>query len=283
MKLINQNAEIFILNNSEENEELNKTTHMCISAHHDDIEIMAYNGILECFHKKDKRFFGVVVTNGSGSARSGAYSHYTDDDMKKIRKLEQKKAAIIGDYVGVAFLDYPSSTVKNSESQDVILDIKSLILTCNPEVVYTHNLADKHDTHIGVVVKTIEALREIEPEKRPKKLFGCEVWRSLDWLLDDDKVINDVSSHPNLANALVEVFDSQVAGGKRYDLAAIGRRRANATYLDSHLIDNYEQVTYAMDLTPLIKDDSLDIIEYVVSYIERFKNDVILKVKSTVN
>ena len=34
--------------------------------------------------------------------------------------------------------------------------------------------------------------------------------------------------------ALIGVFDSQIAGGKRHDLAVLGRRRANATYNASH-------------------------------------------------
>jgi len=38
----------------------------------------------------------------------------------------------------------------------------------------------------------------------------------------------------NLQFALLGVFESQIAGGKRYDLALMGRRRANATYFESH-------------------------------------------------
>jgi len=60
------------------------------------------------------------------------------------------------------------------------------------------------------------------------------VWRDLDWLVDSDKAPFDVSEHENLQAALLGVFDSQIAGGKRYDLASMGRRRANATYFESH-------------------------------------------------
>ena len=47
----------------------------------------------------------------------------------------------------------------------------------------------------------------------------------------------DVSGRDNLAAAMNGVFDSQIAGGKRYDLATIGRRAANATFFESHATD----------------------------------------------
>ncbi len=80
-------------------------------------------------------------------------------------------------------------------------------------------------------------MRELPRGQRPKKVWGCEVWRNLDWLADDDKVLMDVSGHEHLAAALNGMFDSQIPGGKRYDLATLGRRRANATFLESHATD----------------------------------------------
>lgn len=74
--------------------------------------------------------------------------------------------------------------------------------------------------------------------------------------------------------ALVGVFDSPVSGGKRYDLATMGRRRANATYHASHATDVTTGLTFAMDLTPLIEDDALDVADYVLGHINRFAKDV---------
>ena len=105
-------------------------------------------------------------------------------------------------------------------------------------------------------------------------MYGCEVWRNLDWLNDDEKVYLDCSQYPNLGRALSSVFDSQISGGKRYDLAAEGRRLSNATFLESHACDTYTGLNYAMDLTPLVKDKTLDISDYVCGYIDRFKNSV---------
>jgi hypothetical protein len=109
---------------------------------------------------------------------------------------------------------------------------------------------------------------------RPQHLYGCEVWRNLDWLNDKDKVVFDVSAHENLATSLVGIFDSQICGGKRYDLATMGRRRANASYLESHATDVATSVIFGIDLTPLIKNPSLDLKEYIGGFINRFAQEV---------
>lgn len=282
MKLVKPTASFFIPDHKPIEEAVSRTTHMSIAAHHDDIEIMAYDGISQCLNHENKWFFGVVVTNGSGSARTGIYQHYTDQMMMDIRKEEQKKAAYLGDYGALALLDYSSNETKDPHNTIIVDELSELILKAHPEVLYTHNLADKHDTHIGVATKVIKAIRQLYPHQRPHKLYGCEVWRGLDWMMDDEKIAFDASHHANLAQALVEVFDSQIAGGKRYDLATIGRRLANATYYTSHQVDQSNQLIYAMDLTPLIQDDHLNIEEYVTGYIDRFKMDVINKIKKMI-
>jgi hypothetical protein len=93
-------------------------------------------------------------------------------------------------------------------------------------------------------------------------------------MCDSDKKAFDVSAHDNISAALVSVFDSQVCGGKRYDLATAGRRRAHATYFASHGVDTASQLVYGMDLMPLLKDPSLKITDYMNQYIERFAKEV---------
>lgn len=274
MKFQNSGAEIYVPDQLPPTAALERTTHLAVAAHQDDVEIMAHHGILECFGSREKWFCAVVVTDGAGSPRNGLYAGCTDDQMQQIRKTEQKKAAVIGEYGAAVLLDYSSAAVKNPENTTVIAELKELVRVARPQVIYTHNLADKHDTHVAVAIKLLKALRQLPPELRPEKVYGCEVWRSLDWVNDEEKVVFDVSSHPNLAAALLEVFDSQICGGKRYDLATQGRRLANATYAASHATDTATALIYAMDLTPLILDEQRDIVEYVRDYIDRFRQDV---------
>ena len=274
MRLTNPGSEIFVPDGKPVEEALRRTTHMGIGTHQDDLEIMAYHGILECFGNPDKWFTGVTVTNGAGSPRDDLYANYTDEEMQTVRRAEQNKAAVIGEYAAQVLLDYSSSAVKDPANGEVVEDIKGVLEIARPEIVYTHNLADKHDTHVSVALRAIQALRELPAEARPKAVYGCEVWRDLDWMNDEDKVGFDVAAHENLAAALLGIFDSQICGGKRYDLATIGRRRANATYFASHGTDVTTSMIYAMDLTPLIADPALDIREYVAGYIQRFAHDV---------
>ena len=275
MKLTKSGAEIFIPDQSDEKEALARTTRMCIAAHQDDIEIMAFHGILNCFGKNDEWFLGVVATDGAGSPRNGLYENYTDEQMQAVRRKEQKKAAIVGDFGALALLDYPSIEAKNGADKALVNDLHHLLLLASPDIVYIHNIADKHDTHVGVALKAIEAIRLLPPDKRPGKLYGCEVWRALDWMSDNKKIRFDVSAHPNIAAALLGVFDSQIVGGKRYDLAIQGRRTANAVFGDTHETDKVSMETYAMDLTPLIEDESLDIAAFLQSYFDDFTNDVL--------
>lgn len=253
---------------------LGKTTHLGIGAHHDDLEFMAYHGILQCFQDPFKWFSGVTCTDGAGSSRTGVYAAVSDSQMKEIRREEQKTAARIGQYAAVFQLGYSSAEVKNPRREHLVKDLREILLATRPEVVYTHNPADKHDTHIGIVLAVIEALRSLPRDSRPHTVHGCECWRDLDWMMDSEKVLHDVGGRENLAAALNGVFDSQIAGGKRYDLGIAGRRKANATFLDPHAVDNSEGIALAMDLTPLLQDVSLDVADYVDGYVQRFRNDV---------
>jgi LmbE family N-acetylglucosaminyl deacetylase len=279
MKFTESSAEVWVPDGANETEALKRTTHMSIAAHQDDIEIMALEGILAGFGLPEKWFMGVIVTNGAGSPRDGLYGRYTDDEMQVVRRLEQKKAAFVGEYSAVAFLQHPSSAVKSASNAGPKNDIKQIIAAAKPEVIYTHNLADKHDTHVGVALRTIAAIRELPADQRPKKLYGCEVWRGLDWLVDEDKIVFKVDEHENIAASLVGVFDSQIAGGKRYDLATQARRRANATYFQSHSVDAAQLINFGLDLTPLIQDDKLDPEQYIQKYIKRFSDEVSNRIK----
>jgi len=274
MKFLNETAQLFVPDDLPPEIALARTTHMAISAHQDDLEIMAVDGILKCFQQDDKWFTGVVVTNGSGSPREGLYKDYTDEMMRLVRVKEQKKAAVVGEYAAQVLLDYPSAIVKSFTNKSPVGDLKTLFKMAKPETVYTHNLLDKHDTHVAVALRVIEAIRSLPETERPKYLYGCEIWRGLDWMLDEDKIVFDVSAHENLQAALLGVFDSQICGGKRYDLATIGRRRANSTYFASHGVDIATGSIYAMDLSPLITDPAKDIQAYIQKYVDRFVQDV---------
>jgi LmbE family N-acetylglucosaminyl deacetylase len=280
MHFDNEQADFFVPDGVEPGAALARTTHLSIAAHQDDIEIMAYHGIAECFGRPDRWFTGVVATNGAGSPRAGIYGGYTDDRMQKVRLTEQRKAAYAGEYACQIQLGYSSAQVKDPGETRVVDDLRRILLAARPEVVYLHNLADKHDTHVGVALRSIAALRAVRAETRPRKVYGCEVWRDLDWLPDTDKQALPAGARGNIAAALLGVFDSQISGGKRYDLATAGRRLAHATYYASHGTDQENALNFAMDLTPLVEDPRMPVVPYVLGFIDRFRAEVERKLRA---
>jgi LmbE family N-acetylglucosaminyl deacetylase len=232
---------------------------------------------LECFNSAERWFTGVVLTDGAGSARDFEYQTYTGEQMKAVRRAEQKKAAYLGEYGAQFLLDHPSSAVKDAASSEVLADLVAVLRETRPELVYTHNLADKHDTHVAVALRVIAACRALEPDLRPRRLVGCEVWRDLDWLADADKVPLPLDRREHLQSALLGVFDSQIAGGKRYDLATAGRRRAHATYSESHGTDRHTALSWGMDLTPLMHAG--DPSAHVAELLRRFEADVSARIE----
>ena len=258
---------------------LARTTHLCVIAHQDDIEINAYPAVAECYGRADRFFTGVVMTNGAGSARTGQYARVTDAEMQGIRREEQRAAAALGKYNLQLQLAHPSADVKTPGHPAVTADLAAIFAGCRPSVVYLHQPADKHDTHVACLLRCLDALRALPRAQRPARVLGVEGWRDLDWLADDQKVPLDAGAHPALAEKLVAVFASQIAGGKRYDLAALGRRLANATFYASHATDTASALSFAMDLTPLVNDETLSVADFTTGHIESLRSDVAVRIR----
>lgn len=280
MKLHRQNADIFIPDGQALPAALERTTHMGVGAHQDDLEFFAAHGILECYGRSDRWFTGITVTDGAGSARSGIYERLTDVQMIQVRRDEQRKAAVIGGYAAMIQLDYPSAIIKNASEESPVDDLAAILDVARPQVLYVHNPADKHATHVALLTRTLSALRRLSRDARPQKVYGCEIWRDLDWLPDSKKIALPVTDRTNLQGALNGVFDSQISGGKRYDLAIMGRRLAHATFHESHATDKETGLTYAIDLTPLAHDDSIKLEDFTMTLVEEFAVEVLAALKS---
>ena len=251
LKLSRPAAEVFIPDGASWEAACARVTHLVVAAHADDVEIMAWHAVLHA-----PGLAAVIVTDGRGS---------------DTRLLEQKRAASLGNYAAVIWLDHASADVKHAAYPALASDLSAILSAIRPRLVYTHNPADKHDTHVAVALHTVQALRA-NPSS-VERVLGCEVWRALDWLQAEDKVTLDVSAVEDRLIPLIRAFDSQIAG-KRYHLATAGRKRANATFLDSHSVDRATAMEYAMDLTPLVKDPTLDITRWTLQLVERFARDV---------
>lgn len=247
---------------------------LCICAHQDDCEIMAIDGILKGYRSKTNSFALVETTDGGGSARTGKFKDYTDEQMKDVRIKEQQKASEIGKYHSLYMLNYSSEEAKNRDNEQIINDYIEVIKELRPLVVYTHSVLDKHPTHVGVALKVIKALRTFPKNEQPELLLGCEVWRGLDWISDEKKIGLDVSKNEKLQKKLLNVFESQIAGGKAYTKASIGRRYQNATYYQPHSVDSYKLVSYAIDMKPLLDNADLSVKEFALLFVKDLENEI---------
>ena len=170
MELFNKNAEIYVPDGVINEKALRRTTHMAIGAHQDDIEIMAYDGILKCLWPKRPLVFCRDCNKWRKEA--AVMANISIQAIPKCRQFEpknKKKRQIMVNMVALFFLNYSSSDIKNPKNRNFIEDIKQLIIMAKPEVIYTHNLADKHDTHVSTAVKVIQALRELDKSLLPEK------------------------------------------------------------------------------------------------------------------
>jgi hypothetical protein len=168
-----------------------------------------------------------------------------------------------------------SSWIKD---KNVIDDISKMIELLKPETIYMHNPFDKHPTHVACCLCALKAINNLKSKDYLKDVFGCEVWRSLDWVIDQDKINLDTSLHQKELTPILSVFESQIEGGKRYDTALMGRFVANATFNDSHAVDRYTNCSYIINMNDVALKQ-VPVTEFVQTYLTNFANEVIKNIE----
>ncbi len=278
MKLQHPNAFVYIPSGEGIDLALSRTTHLSIGAHPDDLEFMSFHGISACYEKSDAFFTGIVVTDGAGSVKSGPCAGMSAKELIEIRAQEQKKAAAIGKFNALIMLQYESSDLKSTlpiDQRSWIQDLQSLFALCRPKTVYSHNPFDKHPTHLAVILPLIQFLQSLPPSQKPERLYGCEVWRGLDWVLEADRISLPLKEHEALSEALNRIFVSQIDAGKNYAEAIRGRRIANATFTNPHSTDPAPQMELALDLTLLMHQSPDQLLPYFQSMLHRFESELL--------
>jgi LmbE family N-acetylglucosaminyl deacetylase len=265
-------AEIFVPDGAPPDVALARTTHVGVGAHPDDLEILAATAIVECCGASERFFTGIVVADGAGGPRLPEHADLSEDALKAIRRAEQRRAATLGRYSAVVLLDHPSRDVKDASAGAVVADLASLLRVARPRELLTHALTDRHDTHVAVALRVVDACRALPEAERPARILGAEVWRDLDWLTGDDRIELAADEGEALQAELLAAFESQNGGTRRYELGTLGRRRAQATFAESHKSEPRERVVLAMDLAPLVRG-STSPAELVRAAIERFHAD----------
>lgn len=234
--------------------------------------MFAFDGIVRGYRQGG--FAAAVLTDGGQCPRAGAYADVSDEDMACLRSAEQKRAAEAGRYEALYLFEQTSAEVKREAKEGgPLVDALAEIFRENPrlDALYLHNPFDSHPTHVAAFVTAIRAVNMLKDDEKPRKIYGCEVWRDLDWLADRDKVAFDVSGHEDLSARLMSCFESQNAV-KRYDIAAAARRKANATFYQSHEGDEATALIYAVDLTPLAHGRTVS--DFAAEKLDNFRRDL---------
>lgn len=255
------------------------TTHMAVGAHPDDVEILGFHGIETAYSTPNKSFVAVVSTSGGGSVRSGKFAHFTNAQMAKARQEEQCKAAKLGKYGAAVLMGFESNHLKGAHKDMATQSFYQLFKQAKPEILYLHTPTDSHDTHVATFMRCLEALRMLKPEERPKHVYGCEVWKNLDWLPDKHKHFLPVKQ-PELARSLLSFYESQIIGQQKpYHEHTIARWQSNATYgSDSHEVGNLGPCILALDLMPLVKNPHLSVTEFVSRLLKEAKQEMLDKI-----
>ena len=252
-----------------------RTTHLAIGAHPDDVEIIGIQGIQQCYVEDGHWFTGVVVTNGARSARGGGFSAVENEGMISIRQQEQISAACLGRYSAMIQLGYESTQLLGSICLPLVEVLQSILTEIRPQVLYLHNPADRHATHVSVCLHAVEALRRMPEVHLPEQIWGVEVWRGLDWVDPAQITILDVSGSSELQSKLLASHQSQLQDGKRYDLAVRGRNVANATFASSTSVDELESAIYALDLRPLVGADAISVADYIRQLASQLQSELL--------
>ena len=251
-----------------------RTTTVGVMAHPDDLELGCLHAIGPSRGADDRWFGGVVCTDGSGSVRAGAAAGLGPATLAAARWREQVRAADLGGYSAVWGLGMPSAALRGDGYVALVDRLGDLLAVAAAEEVITHDPVDRHRTHRTVARATIEAVGRLPPSRRPRRLLAVEGWRSLDWAPRHRVVRLDTSAWVDLAADLLACFPTQVGSAKRYDLAAAGRRRANATFADARAADEAEAVVLALDLTD-VAAGRVSLEDALGDLLERFRREVV--------
>ena len=186
LSLSNPSADVFVPDGADFGSALARTTHLAIGAHQDDLEFMAAHGVVECFQNSARWFTGVVVTDGAGSARDFEYKAYSNEQMMAVRRLEQRKAAFVGEYSAMLQLGHPSQAVKDAAASGVVVrDV--------PELHFMEGIMKAHGGARTLVTVTPDASGNITYVLQDDKDQVKGVWqpRRGRAVIPDDEPLSD--------------------------------------------------------------------------------------------
>jgi len=250
------------------------TNLLAIAAHHGDIELMAMDGVLKAYGSKKYDFFACVVGDASNCNKTGKYAEFTDKELLEARIQEQSRASQIGEYADLILLKKSQADIEDLDNTAIVKELQKLILDVNPDVVYTHNIFDRNMSHSRLALKVIEAILNLPEDSRPRLLYGCEIFGSLDWVPEKYRVNFDISDNKDIQSRLIGVYDTMAEFSFNFTKAVAGRKTANATFQESLMGQEDKLTWYGINLTPII-NKGISIKEYIVKILNDYNKEML--------
>jgi len=150
-------------------------------------------------------------TSGNMGRNMGSPPIANRESLAKIREAELDEACRILD-CDLRMLGYLDKTMEFEDKMEVAKHLKGLIEEINPSLVITyHPIYGVHPDHNAIAAATIEALRMMDPDKRPK-MWARPVERNYREILGEPDVTYDVRDDFERKMEAIAAHHSQADG-----------------------------------------------------------------------
>lgn len=292
-----QNHHIYVPDGKTLEQACGEVETMVIGAHSDDAEILGGPELIK-HYANGKGFASFIVTDGSCRLaaspglradmqeflRAGGYAFEAGDDISqseidasiKMRQQEQLDAAKIGKYSLAIQLaarvggdlskagDIHDKLIKGAQA--ITSDIVQVLQHTKPKTIITHQPFDLHPHHLGLLMRTMEAVLSMPKEQRPQHFYGGMVWDKIPSELgQDDRLPNGVpvlvhemvnsTAHDGVWEKTLQCFRSQTKGHSYYEATAgigIGEKVLGKPFVTT-ASDQGNCLIKRLDLMPIIE------------------------------
>ncbi|MFC2947244.1 bacillithiol biosynthesis deacetylase BshB2 [Virgibacillus sediminis] len=191
--------------------------HVVVIYPHPDDESFGAAGTITQFREQGVPVTYLCGTLGEMGRNMGSPTFANRETLPEIRKKELKNACEVLD-MELRMLGYRDKTLEFENRSEVAEHLKGILEEINPSLVITHYPDHAvHPDHNALGAAAVEAVRRMDPEKRPAVWAQAITNNYLEELGRPD-VINDVSKQFEKKMEAVFAHDSQAApmlgGGK---------------------------------------------------------------------
>lgn len=176
---------------------------LIIAAHPDD-EVLGCGGtIAKHLHNGDS----INVAFLSDGVKSRNNTNLIDVEKRKEDSISAGK--ILGIIEPPIFLNFPDNRMDSVDLLDLVQEIEHIILSVNPEVIYTHHSDDLNIDHQLTHKAVLTAARPL-PDSKIKEIYTFEVQSSTEWS-------SGAAFSPNYFVDISQTLEKKLSAMKKYD------------------------------------------------------------------